>query len=132
MAHFAELNSENLVINVIVAENINDCKLSLNGTRFIQTYEDGTNGVKAIIGGSWNDEYQIFCTPQIYSSWTLNTSTGRYEAPVTFPSNIPEDSEVVWDEDNQRWQSIKTIANDNSVLDPAEIQNWNPSTSSWE
>jgi len=132
MKYFAELNSENLVINVVVAENIDDCKLSINGTRFIQTYEDGTNGVRAGIGGTWNEEHQIFCTPQMYPSWILNTSTGRYEAPVASPSNIPENSNVTWDEDNQRWQSIKTIADDGSLLDPAEIQNWNPSTFAWE
>ena len=130
MKKFAEINSENLVIAVVVAENINDCKLSMNGVRFIETFSDGTNGQDAGMGFSWNQEHQIFCQPQLYPSWTLNTNTGEYEPPVARPAN--EGHKQEWDEDNQKWKRIKVIADDGSILDPAEITYWNPSTSSWE
>ena len=60
----------------------------------------------------------------------LNTNTGEYEPPVARPAN--EGHKQEWDEDNQKWKRIKVIADDGSLLDPAEITYWNPSTSSWE
>ena len=143
MAYFAEINSENLVLTVVVADDIDienngghsseeaanvfkrTCSLSINGVKWIETFKEGTRGQYAGIGYSWNEEHQIFCEPKIYESWSLNTTTGMYEAPITKPTN--SNLKVSWDEDNLRWQSFDY----GDTPESPEIKNWNPDTSTW-
>ena len=99
MKKFAEINSENLVIAVIVAENISDCKLSMNGVRFIETFSDGTNGQDAGMGFSWNEEHQIFCQPQLYSSWTLDNNL-QWQPPTPYPN---DGCLWTWSEETLTW-----------------------------
>lgn len=137
MAYFAEINSENLVTNVVVGESDNLPPLKVNSVRWIETFEDGTNGVFAGPGHTWNDEHQIFCEPQFYSSWVLNTTTGKYEPPTDYPSSLIANADITWDEDNLKWKSTKLIDDSitedtDTMLDTPEIKFWNPETSSWE
>ena len=73
MNYFAEVNTENLVIRVIVAEADNLPPLQTSGDRWIQTYQDGTRGQYAGTGFTWNTDNEIFCEPQLYPSWTLGS-----------------------------------------------------------
>jgi hypothetical protein len=149
MAYFAEINSESLVINIIVIDDIdvlnngghgsqtadnyvtNKIPLSINGVKWIETFKNSEKrGLYAGIGYSWNEQYNIFCEPKIFSSWILNTITGRYEAPVAKPI-ITDDRELSWNEDNKEWKSKKTIGNNGELLNPPIIETWNPNTSSW-
>tara|TARA_Y100001951_G_scaffold104496_1_gene116284 strand:+ start:788 stop:1228 length:441 start_codon:yes stop_codon:yes gene_type:complete len=145
MANFAEINSENLVLRVLVADDadcINHgghgseeaanrfnklCNLSTNGVKWVETFTDGTRGQHAGIGKTWNEEHQIFCESQNYPSWTLNTTTGAYEAPVAFPNLVQDgkDKQPSWNEENQRWEHL------NCDEDPAVTEIWDPNTSTW-
>ena len=87
MNYFAEVNIENMITRVIVAEADNLPPLSVNGDKWIQTYKDGTRGQYAGIGFFWNVEHSIFVEPQLYPSWTLNITTGAYDPPIAKPSN---------------------------------------------
>ncbi len=62
-----------------------------------------------------------------HTSWTLNSSTGFYDAPVADPSTMehngaPLDPKV-WDEDNQRWTALDSSTNINYY--------WNTETNTW-
>ena len=62
-----------------------------------------------------------------FSSWTLNTSTGRYDAPVADPSTMFHNDNQLnvkeWDEDNQRWTALDSATNINYY--------WNTETNTW-
>jgi hypothetical protein len=118
MAHFAKLNNDNVVEQVIVINNdilldngveseqkgIDFCK-SLYGqeTNWKQTsYNHNFRKMFASIGSIYNEEHDFFYFAQPYPSWTLNISTGLWEPPVPF------------------------------VYDANKIQTWNEETLSWD
>ena len=43
-------------------------------------------GNYAGIGFTWDEDNQIFWPPQPHASWTKNTSTASWDAPITYPS----------------------------------------------
>jgi len=56
-------------------------------------------------GWYYSSEWDIFYPPKTvpYESWTLNTTTGVWEAPLPEPNDIPEEEKALkfymWDED---------------------------------
>lgn len=67
----------------------------------------------AAIGYTWDEENQIFWSPQPFPSWTKNISTASWEAPVAKPSLTAEQTaeneagtahhQYNWNEENQTW-----------------------------
>lgn len=123
MAHFAEIDENNIVQRVIVVSN--DCMNDMNGNerehlgqnflenlfgagRYIQTsYSSSFRAKFATIGDEWRADLDAFVSPKPYPSWTLNTTTCRYEAPVA----IPDDGRgYMWDEDNQTWSAFEGMS----------------------
>jgi len=51
-----------------------------------------------------NDVQGVFYAPQPYPSWTLNTSTFLWEAPVPYPT---DGGVYVWDEATLSWVEIE-------------------------
>lgn len=118
MAHFAELDSNNTVLRVIVVNN-NDI-LDSNGQ---ESEEVGINFCKGLFGGEWKQTsynanfrknyagigytydgvLDAFIPPQPYPSWILNQSTCLWEAPVPMPTDGQLYS---WDEATQSWVVI--------------------------
>jgi hypothetical protein len=116
MAHFAQLDSDNIVLRVIVITNdaiLNDenqeveqkgielCK-SIYGqdTNWKKTsYNNSIRKQFAGPGFSYNSTEDIFIALQPYNSWTLN-SNFDWEAPVEKPE---DDNYYVWDEENLEW-----------------------------
>ena len=45
-------------------------------------------GNYAGIGYTWDEDNSIFWPPHIHASWTKNTSTAAWDAPITYPSVI--------------------------------------------
>lgn len=118
MAHFAELDSNNTVLRVIVVNN-NDI-LDSNGQ---ESEEVGINFCKGLFGGEWKQTsynanfrknyagigytydgvLDAFIPPQPYPSWVLNQETCLWEAPVP----MPDDGQLYgWDEATQSWVVI--------------------------
>ena len=56
------------------------------------------------IGDIWDSTNEIFHAPQPYNSWTLNTSTGLWDAPIPMPNTTTtingseEKDSYNWDE----------------------------------
>lgn len=96
MAHFAQLNDENLVTQVIVVANqdtadkdgveneaigIEFCK-NLLGGRWVQTsYNANIRKNYAGIGYKYDAELDAFIPPQPGPDWVLNTTTCAWENP---------------------------------------------------
>ena len=124
MAHFAELNSSNKVLQVIVISNedvaANGGDESAQAETFVASIVPyGTGGVAwkqtsynnnfrkqyAGIGDTFDASKNKFIKPKPFPSWSLD-SNDDWQSPVTFPSVIEIDSVMIfisWDEDNQKW-----------------------------
>ena len=132
MAHYAKLNLQNVVEQVIVISNQDEmrdgveseeqgiafCK-SLFGpdTKWIKTsYNRKIRKRYAGIGYAYNSEKDIFIPPKPYISWSLN-SDDDWSAPVPYP----EDGKVYrWDENTLNWVQIEDAL-------PMEMQSVLPS-----
>jgi len=105
MSHFAKLDSNNIVENVIVAEQdfINSGAVG-DSFLWVQTsYNGNFRGKYASIGDTWDKVNEVFISPQPYPSWTLNEDTCIYEAPIAYPT---DDLMYSWDEDTTSWVEI--------------------------
>ena len=112
MAHYAFLDENNIVTEVIVGRNedevvdgISDWEAhygEFRGQRCVRTsYNNNIRGTYAGIGYSYNPEEDIFVTPQPYPSWTRNGS--YWEAPVPMPT---DDKMYVWNESTTSWDVV--------------------------
>ena len=106
MSHFAKLDSNNIVENVIVAEQdfINSGAVG-DSFLWVQTSYNGKfRGKYASIGDTWDKVNEVFISPQPYPSWVLNETSCIYEAPVPYPT---DDLMYSWDEDTTSW--VETV-----------------------
>ena len=110
MAHFAEINSDNIVVRVLVVPDEEEQRgeefLSIDlglGGRWIQTSYNATiRGSFAGVGFSYNEELDVFLPPKPYESWVINTELKCWESPVERPE-ISTTEAAIWDETNQQW-----------------------------
>ena len=114
MAHYAFLDENNIVTEVIVGRNedevvdgISDWEAyygEFRGQRCVRTsYNNNIRGTYAGIGYYYNDQEDIFVAPQPFPSWTRNGS--YWEAPTPMPT----DGQMYrWVEDDLNWQVIPT------------------------
>jgi len=153
MAHFAELNSSNEVLRIVVISNddveANGGELSseaetfvasivphlTGGTAWKQTsYNNNFRKQYAGIGVTYDASKDKFILPQPYPSWSLN-SNDDWAAPVTYPNSVEISSNTVyvsWDEDNQKWLGETVVQGDpspeNDVITNYE---WDASGLAW-
>jgi hypothetical protein len=118
MAHFAEINSDNIVTRVIVVDAESESEgvyfiqnvLGLSG-RWLQTsyntsegahLNDGTPLRKnyAGVGYTYDEIRDAFIPPKPFSSWKLNENICSWEPPVPYP---PENGKFKWDEALSQW-----------------------------
>lgn len=115
MAHFAKLNNDNEVVQVLVVNNnviLNadnteseyKGKVFLNGlfgnATWVQTsYNGNIRKQFAGIGYTYDETNDIFIKPQPFASWVLD-SDFEWEAPVPYPTDGKPYS---WDEDTISW-----------------------------
>jgi hypothetical protein len=112
MAHFARLDENNIVTEVIV---VNNDVLDLNneeqsGIAFCESLFDGTwkqtsyNGTfrknYAGVGYSYDLNRDAFIAPKPFDSWVLNEDSCIWEAPVAKPTSL---GYWQWDEETQQW-----------------------------
>ena len=110
MAHFAELNSDNIVLRVIVADNKEWCERNLGGT-WVQTsynthggqHPEGRPLHKNYAGIGYHWDGVGFFAPQPFASWTKNEDTYLWESPVPYPT----DGKLYnWNEADQKWDEV--------------------------
>lgn len=115
MAHFAELDSNNVVLRVIVVgdkdtADVNGNEVESIGVSFCQKLLGGNwkqtsyNGNKrknyAGAGYTYDAAIDAFVPPKPYPSWVLNNETAQWVAPVPMPT---DDKKYTWDEATQSW-----------------------------
>lgn len=107
MAHFAKIDSNNIVTEVIVVsdalEHIGSqwCK-DIFGGRWIQTSYNGKIRKNfAGIGYFYDEEKDAFIPPKPYNSWILDENTYNWISSIPSPDiTIP----YYWDEDTLSWK----------------------------
>jgi len=122
MAHFAQLDDNNVVTQVIVVANeellldgveseakgVIFCK-SLFGedTKWKQTsYNGNIRKNYAGIGYTYDAANDWFYAPQPYSSWTLDADA-KWQAPIAYPTIDPENPKLYkWNEETLSWDEV--------------------------
>jgi hypothetical protein len=119
MAHFAELDDNNVVLRTIVINNselldensveqeekgISFC-IQLYGGRWIQTsYSSAFRKNFAGVGYFYDSDEDAFYPLQPFPSWTLNKESAQWESPTP----KPEDGNFYrWVEDDLNWQIVQ-------------------------
>lgn len=110
MAHFAEIDSNNKVLRVLVVDNsqehrgqeflAEDC--ALGGTWIQTSYNANFRGKFAGIGYTYDAVNDRFIEPSPYPSWVLSSSF-EWEAPIARPS---DGKSYTWNEDVQSWDEV--------------------------
>jgi hypothetical protein len=106
MAHFAKLDENNVVTQVIVVDNkdITDphtgqedeilgiafCKKLLGGNWKQTSYNNSTRVRYAGIGYSYNAALDAFVPPQPHDSWTLDNETADWVSPLGAAPELTE------------------------------------------
>jgi len=118
MAHFAQLNEENLVTQVIVVANLDTADqdgveneaigiefcTNLLGGKWKQTsYNANIRKNYAGVGYKYDAALDAFIPPQPFASWTLNNETAQWEAPTPYPT---DDKRYTWDEATTAWVEV--------------------------
>lgn len=122
MAHFAELDENNVVLRVIVVANDDTadangnevesigaafCQKLLGGNWVQTSYNGKIRKHYAGIGYTYDVARDAFVPPQPYPSWVLNTNTAQWESPVPYPN---DGKAYYWDEAMQLWVQQSLVA----------------------
>ena len=118
MAHFAELDENDLVLRVLVVPDNQEHRgqefcandLGLGGTWVQTSYNKNFRKNYAGIGYQYDQTRDAFIAPKPYDSWILNEITCRWEAPIDPPILSEEDKKtkmILWDEENLNWKIIQ-------------------------
>ena len=118
MAHFAQLDDNNIVTQVIVVANeelltngveeeikgILFCKSLFGGdTKWVQTSYNGTIRKNyAGIGYTYDQANDYFYAPQPYPSWTLDADA-KWHSPVAMPT---DGKMYTWNEATLSWDEV--------------------------
>jgi hypothetical protein len=107
MAHFAEIDENNLVIRVLVTDNESQNEgydwlvENLGGTWIQTSYNGKIRKNFAGIGFIFDSDRDAFLPPKPFNSWLLNELTCLWEAPVDYPT---DGFTYIWNEDNLDWE----------------------------
>ena len=123
MAHFAEIDGDNIVTRVLVVndadasdgQNFLANTLGLGGT-WKQTSYNTSGGVHSTggtpfrknyagIGYTYDSGRDAFIPPKPYASWLLNEDTCLWDAPTPMP--VEEGKIFKWVEEDLNWQEIE-------------------------
>lgn len=117
MAHFAQLNEHNIVLQVIVVNNE-----TLENLPFPESEPIGVAFCQSLLGAdtiwkqtSYNNNFRVryagigyiydvtldaFIPPKPYPSWLLNTTTCNWDPPIPYPN---DGKRYTWDETTESW-----------------------------
>lgn len=107
MAHFAEVDSNNIVKQVLVTDNsaVNEgydwLVENLGGTWIKTSYNATIRKNFAGIGFSYDPERDAFIPPKPFASWQLNEETCQWESPIPYPT---DGFTYFWSEANLAWE----------------------------
>ena len=127
MAHYALINSNNEVVNVITGVDENIIQIDSDGSQVggsTEAWEDfyasrpwfegltckrtSYNGNirknYAGVGYSYDPQRDAFIPPKPFASWVLNEETCLWDAPVAYPD---DGERYLWNEENQEWVLVQ-------------------------
>lgn len=120
MSHFAQIDDNNVVVQVIVAEqDFIDTGLVGDPSKWIQTSYNSRGGVHygadgqpdgqpalrknyAGVGYTYDAASDAFIPPKPFPSWVLDTETGLWNPPIPMPEPV-EGKVYTWNESTQGW-----------------------------
>ena len=113
MAHYAFLDAENVVTEVITGMNETELIEGLLPETWYgnfrgqvckrTSYNNNIRYNYAGIGYTYDTARDAFIAPKPYASWVLDEATCRWGAPVAMPS---EGGPWTWDEDTESWVAV--------------------------
>jgi hypothetical protein len=121
MAHFAEIDSNNVVLRVIVVDNrdtstpdgtevesigVAFCQRLFGGNWLKTSYNGNIRKNYAGIGYTYNAGLDAFVPPKPFASWILNNDTAQWDAPTPMPSDAgtgEPPKRYTWDEATTSW-----------------------------
>jgi len=128
MAHYALLDKNNVVVQVITGVDEDVIQTDLDGTQVggssqaweafyaslpqfagltckRTSYNGNIRANYARIGGTYDPDFDVFISPPSFPSWKLNYTTFQWEAPIAKPADI-EGYDWKWSEINKEWIKI--------------------------
>ena len=114
MAHFAEIDKNNIVLRIIVADqDFIDSGAVGDPKNWIQTSYNTQGNIHKLggtplrknyagVGFTYNKSLDAFIPPQPYKSWTLDEKTCTWNAPI----EMPVDGTYEWDEGKLTWNKL--------------------------
>lgn len=118
MAHWAELDENNVVLRVTVGSNDEPDEgyqwlIDNLGGRWLKTSYNTANGEHrlggtpfrgnfASVGFTYHEDIDAFMPPKDYSSWVIDTSNYKWIPPVP----KPDSGLWIWDEPTISWKEI--------------------------
>ena len=110
MAHFAEIDENDIVIRVLVTDNDDPAGdegyswlvNNLGGTWIKTSYNGKIRRRYAGIGFTYDSEQDVFISPKPYESWTLDEDT-EWQAPTSYPQ---DEKNYYWNEPTLSWVEI--------------------------
>ena len=121
MAHFAQLDENNLVIQVIVVANqecldengleseavgIAFCQSLFGGVWKQTSYSGNIRKNYASIGYTYDHQRDAFISPKPFPSWVLNDETCLWGPPTPMPTDGKDYS---WDEETVSWKDVTRV-----------------------
>ena len=116
MAHYAFLDEDNIVTEVIVGRNedeivdgVSDWETHYGNIRGQvckrTSYNNNIRKQFAGIGFSFDETADVFIAPKPFASWSLDANYD-WQAPIDYPADGKQYS---WDESNQAWVESPAI-----------------------
>ena len=121
MAHFAQLDDNNVVTQVIVVGNSDTadangvekehigaafCEKLFGGNWKQTSYNGSIRKNYAGIGYTYNADIDAFVPPKPFASWVLDNDTAQWNAPVAMPEDAgtgEPPKRYSWDEPTTSW-----------------------------
>lgn len=109
MAHFAQIDENNIVIRVLVTDNEMpnegyDWLVENLGGNWVKTSYNATIRKNfAGIGHTFDEGRDAFIAPKPYQSWVLNEETCQWDSPVPYPE-VGKD--FIWNEETKSWDEV--------------------------
>jgi len=111
MAHFAQINENNIVEQVLVVPDNQQHRgndylsidLGLGGTWIQTSYNGNIRKMFAGVGYIYNSELDIFLPPKPYPSWNIDPIEKMWVSPIERPEHI-EGTALIWVEETLEWK----------------------------
>jgi hypothetical protein len=119
MAHYAFINDDNLVVEVITGIDETETVNGITGTdgweQFYATQRPGLTCRRTSYNGNYRYNYagigytydaarDAFIPPKPYPSWVLNETTCLWDAPVPYPT---DGQHYDWNEETETWETAE-------------------------